>query len=98
MKSMASSFFMLGRIKTTEAKAKELRPFVERFVTRAKSPTLASQRVLYKYFRGEVIQKLLQRGKDYEKTSGGYTRIIKTGLRKSDGAKMAIIEFVKLKV
>ena len=95
MKSLASSFFILGKMETTEAKAKELRPLAEKFITRAKSPTLANKRILYKYFRKEVVRKLLEHGQDYIKRPGGYTRIIKLGSRRKDAAKMAILELVK---
>lgn len=95
LRGLASSFFILGRVKTTEAKAKALRPLAERFVTRAKNPSLSNQRILYKYFANKVVQKLLERGRDYGQRPGGYTRIVKIGPRRSDGARMAIIEFVK---
>jgi len=95
MKSLASSFFMLGRIKTTEAKAKELRPFAEKFITSAKKPTLAGQRTMRRFFAEGIVKKILEYGKDFEKRPGGYTRVVKAGLRKSDGARMAIIEIVK---
>lgn len=95
MKSLASSFFMLGRIRTTEAKAKELRPFVEKFITNAKKPDLSSRRILCQFFADRVVKKILEYGKDYADRPGGYTRVIKTGPRKSDGARMAIIELVK---
>ena len=94
MKSLASSFFMLGKIKTTEAKAKELRPYAEKFITRAKNPSLANQRILRQYFTGDVLKKVLEYGKKYESRAGGYSRITKLGARKSDSAKMAIIEMV----
>lgn len=95
MKSLASSFFMLGRIKTTEAKAKELRPFAEKFITKAKNPSPAGKRILQRFFAEGVVKKILEYGRDFEKRPGGYTRIIKVGPRKSDGARMAIIELVK---
>lgn len=95
MKSLASSFFMLGRINTTEAKAKELRPFVEKFVTRSKQPTLASRRHLRKFFSEAVVRKVIERANVHAKRPGGYTRIVKLGARKSDGARLALIEFVE---
>lgn len=95
MKSLASSFFMLGRIKTTEAKAKELRPFAEKFITRAKEPTPVNKRLLQKVFSPVVVKKIVELGNNFSGRAGGYTRIIKVGVRKSDGARMAIIELIK---
>ena len=94
-KSLATSFFMLGKIKTTEAKAKELRPFVEKFLSRAKNPTLANKRILRKFFPTAVIKKILEYADSFKERNGGYTRIIKLGVRKSDSARVAIIELVK---
>lgn len=95
MKSLASSFFMLGRIKTTEAKAKELRPFVEKHITRAKNPTVANRRLLARIFSKPVISHLVSHGETFRDRKGGYTRIIKLGQRKSDSAHMAILELVR---
>lgn len=95
MKGMASSFFLLGKIKTTEAKAKELRPYAEKFVTRAKKPTLANQRILRRYFSGSVVKKIMEYAAGQKERPGGYARITKLNIRKSDSAKMATIELVK---
>ena len=93
MKSLASSFFMLGRIKTSEAKAKELRSLAEKFLTRAKNHTPADIRFLQRFFAPLVVKKILEQASGLDR-KGGYTRVIKAGPRQSDGAKMAIIEFV----
>ncbi len=95
MKSLASSFFMLGKIKTTEAKAKELRPFAEKFITRAKSPILTNRRILRKFFSELEVKKILEHADKLSDRKGGYARILKLGVRKSDGARMAIIELVE---
>ncbi len=95
LKSLASSFFVHGRIETTEAKAKELRPFVEKHVTRGKNPTLASRRLLAASFSPAVAARVIERAAAMKDRKGGYTRIIKVGVRKSDSARMAIIEFVQ---
>lgn len=95
VKSLASSFFMFGRITTTEAKAKELRPFVEKLLTRAKNPNPANRRHLAEILYPKVARQAVEEAKDIANRNGGYTRIIKLGARKSDGAKMAIIELVK---
>ena len=95
--SLALNLIVREKIKTTEPQAKELRPFIEKLVTHAKKGDLATRRV--------VIAKLSNRSKEVKKLfdviapkyadkKGGYTRIVKLGVRKSDGAKMAIIEFV----
>lgn len=94
MKGLARSFFMEGRIRTTEAKAKELRPLVEKYITRGKNPALASRRILIASFSPIIAQKIIARADTLHDRKGGYTRIIKTGVRKSDSARMAIIEFV----
>ena len=95
MKSLASSFFILGKIKTTEAKAKALRSSIERFLTKAKNPTLAHRRLLYAYFSERVVKKIIEHANAVSTRPGGYTRIIKMGERSSDAARMATMELVK---
>lgn len=98
MKGLALSLINHGRIKTTEAKAKELRPFIEKLVTRAKSSDLASRRITISRLmnRAPETKKLFEEiAPKFKDVSGGYTRILKLPPRISDGAKMALIEFVK---
>lgn len=95
LKSLASSFFIFGKIKTTEAKAKELRPLVERFITRAKIKTLSTQKFLRRFFTGRVVEKIFVQAQSFSERRGGYTRVVKLGPRRGDGAKMAILELVK---
>ncbi len=96
LKSLATSLFLHEKIKTTEAKAKEISGFVERFITKAKKGDLSSIRFLNRFFSKKIIEKLIKDiAPRYKERKGGYTRIIKLGQRKSDGAKMAIIELVK---
>jgi large subunit ribosomal protein L17 len=96
LKSLARELFLKEKIKTTEAKAKELRSFAEKFVERAKEKNLSNLRYLRRFFGKDVIKKLFEEiGPRYKERKGGYTRIIKLGPRKSDGAEMAIIELVK---
>ena len=96
LKSLARALFLQEKIKTTEAKAKEVSAFAEKFITRAKKQNLASRRILAKYFSKNLVKKLVEEiAPRYKERKGGYTRIIKLGPRKSDGAKMAIIELVK---
>jgi large subunit ribosomal protein L17 len=83
-------------IRTTLAKAKALRVYIEPLVTKAKSNTVHNQRTVFSYLQNkEAIKSLF--GEIAEKIGdrpGGYTRVIKTGFRKGDGAEMALIEFV----
>jgi len=96
LKSLASALFLKEKIKTTEAKAKELAVFVEKKISRAKIKNIQSQRLLRRYFSSIVVKKLIEEiGPRYKERAGGYTRIIKLGPRKSDGARTAIIELVK---
>jgi large subunit ribosomal protein L17 len=96
MKSLARSLVLHERITTTEAKAKELRPYVERLITRGKSKSLANTRLINEILGSEtgtkkIVEKIAPK---YEKRSGGYTRILKLSRRMSDGSPMAMIEFV----
>ena len=96
LKSLARELFLKERIKTTEAKAKELRSFAERFIEKAKEKNLSNIRYVARFFAKDVVKKLFYEiGPKYKERKGGYTRILKLGQRKSDGAKMAIIELVK---
>lgn len=96
LRSLARELFLRERIKTTEAKAKEVSSFAEKQITKAKSGTVSSRRLLAKNFSSEIVKKLVDEiAPRFKERKGGYTRILKLGLRKSDGAKMAIIELVK---
>ncbi len=97
MKSLARSLVLEERISTTEAKAKSLRPFVERLVTYAKKDTLASRRLTKSRLGDdEAVKKLFESiGPRYAERAGGYTRIVKRTLRGSnDARKLAYIAFV----
>jgi len=95
MKSLAFNLVAKEKIKTTEARAKELRPFIEKFVTRAKKGNLANRRLLIARLGQQTTKKLFKKiAPKYKDKNGGYTRIIKLPPRKSDASKMAIIEFV----
>ena len=97
MRSLATSLIERGAIETTEAKAKELRPFVEKLITKAKSGTLHARRLAGRHVhKREAADKLFQElGPRYATRAGGYTRILKTGHRKGDGAEMARIELIE---
>jgi large subunit ribosomal protein L17 len=97
LRNLATSLIEQGAIETTEAKAKELRPFVEKLITKARTGTLHSRRLAGKHVqKREAADKLFQEvGPKFAKRAGGYTRILKTGHRKGDGADMARIELVQ---
>jgi len=94
--NMATSLIMHKRITTTLAKAKALKKYVEPLITRSKDDTTNSRRVVFSYLqKKEAIKELF--GTISEKVAnrpGGYTRIIKLGTRKDDGAQMCFIELV----
>ena len=85
------------RIRTTEAKAKELRPFAERLITLSRRGDLASRRRARRHVADrEVLTKLFDEiGPRYGDRDGGYTRILKLGARRGDGAELAVIELVE---
>lgn len=96
LKSLTTSLFLHEKIKTTEAKAKELRMVAERFITRAKVDSLSNRRIISKTLSPIAVKKLIdQIAPKYKDRNGGYTRILRIGPRLSDGAKMVIIELVK---
>jgi large subunit ribosomal protein L17 len=94
--SLARSLVLHEKIETTEPKAKELRPFVEKLITRGKMKDIAARRAITVSIGPKATKILVDTlSKKYEKRNGGYTRITKTKRRMSDGSEMAIIEFVK---
>jgi large subunit ribosomal protein L17 len=96
LRVLVNNFLLHEKIKTTEAKAKELRSIVEKMITRAKNSTLANRRLLARELTPELTKKIVDDiAPKYESRQGGYTRIIKLGPRNSDGAKMVIFELVK---
>jgi large subunit ribosomal protein L17 len=97
LRSLARSLVLEERISTTEAKAKALRPFVERLVTYGKAGTLASRRLAITALHDPAaVQKLFTSiAPRYASRSGGYTRVVKRTLRgQSDARKLAYIMFV----
>jgi len=96
MRSLARNLIRDSRIKTTQAKAKELRPFVEKLVTRAKTGTVASRRLVMTAIQGAPETKKLfdTVAPKYKTRAGGYTRIVRLPNRDLDGSPMALIEFV----
>lgn len=95
MKSLALALVLEGKIMTTDAKARELRPFVEKMVTLGRGNTIAKRRELVSKVGSIAATKITKDiAPKYEDRKGGYTRITKLQERVSDGSKMAIIEFV----
>jgi large subunit ribosomal protein L17 len=95
--NLATSLFKHGKIKTTETKAKRLRPLAERMVTFAKRGDLHSRRRVLTVIRDrDVVYSLFEEiAPRFSTRPGGYTRIVKAGVRKGDAAPMAIIELVE---
>jgi large subunit ribosomal protein L17 len=97
--NLATSLFEHGRIKTTEPKARALRPYAEKLITHAKKGTLHNRREVLKKIRDkDVVHTLFAEiGPFFSDRNGGYTRIIKVEARKGDNAPMAVIELVREK-
>ena len=95
-RNMAAALIKHEQITTTLAKAKELRPYVEKLVTLAKRGGLSNRRLAHARLMDETqLVKLFDTiGPRYAERAGGYTRVVKAGIRASDAADMAIIEFV----
>src|SRR5262245_30161219 len=94
--NLATALFQHGKISTTEAKARRLRPYAERLITKAKAGDLHNRREIMKVIRDkEVVHRLIAEiGPFFADRNGGYTRITKTLPRKGDNAPMAVIELV----
>lgn len=96
LKILAANLMLKEKITTTEAKAKELRPLAEKLITKGRQNNLAANRHLSRFLPAAARKKLIsQIAPRFLERNGGYIRIIKKGIRRSDGAKMAIIELVK---
>ncbi|MDD4169189.1 MAG: 50S ribosomal protein L17 [Desulfotomaculaceae bacterium] len=96
LRSLVTSLFRHERINTTETRAKEVKSIAEKLVTSAKSNDLAARRQALAYlYEEDVVRKLFDKiAPKYDGRAGGYTRIIKTGYRRGDGAPMVILELV----
>ncbi len=97
--NLATSLFEHGQITTTEAKAKRLRPYAEKLISKARVDTLHNRRQVLKDIRDKSIvhELFTEIGPGYVTRPGGYTRITKIGPRKGDNAPMAVIELVEAK-
>ena len=95
--NLATSVVLYESVKTTEAKAKAIKPVVEKFVTVSRDNSLHTRRKLLQFFYDEnAVNKLLQElGPRYKDRPGGYMRITRLGKRKGDAATMVRLEFVK---
>ena len=96
LRNLATSLFRHGRIETTTAKAKELRPYAERLITLARrgdvhSRRLAARKIQDRAVLGKLFDDIAPR---YAERPGGYTRVLKLGNRKGDAAEMSLIELV----
>ena len=98
--AQATALFRHGRIETTLAKAKELRPYVESLITTAKGGTMHNRRIVGADIKDKaVLKKLFEEiAPLFADRPGGYTRILKTGIRKGDSAPLALIELVTYEV
>ena len=95
LKSLALSLVLEGKIKTTDAKARSLRPYVEKMITTGKTNTVASKRLLVSKIGATGANKIIKDvSPKYVDRKGGYTRITKLPRRISDGSLMAVIELV----
>jgi len=98
LRSLAISLFKYEKIETTGAKAKELRPYAEKIITRAKTDSVFSRRILIAKIGGtntDIVKKLITEiAPRYKERNGGYTRITKLSRRVSDGSTMSVIELV----
>ena len=96
LRNLATSLFRHGRIETTHAKARELRPYAERLITLAKRGDLHARRLAARKIQDrDVLGRLFDEiGPRFMDRPGGYTRILKVGARRGDAAEMAMIELV----
>jgi len=95
IKSLVRSLVLHKKIETTEARAKEIRPVVEKLITRAKVDTLANKRAITIVVGEDGSKEIFTLAKDqFSDRNGGYTRITKLGMKRTTGAPMAVIEFV----
>ncbi len=94
--NLIGNLIMKERIRTTDARAKEIGPILEKTITRAKKDNLANRRLFLKHLNSNTINKLFGNlGLRFKERPGGYCRIIKMGIRKNDGAKIVLMELIK---
>ena len=96
LRAMVTYLFENGKIETTVTRAKEVRSMAEKMVTLGKEEDLHSKRQVFSYITKETVAMMVidESGPKFADRNGGYTRIIRTGVRRGDAAEMAIIELV----
>jgi large subunit ribosomal protein L17 len=96
LRNLVTSFLEKERIRTSLAKAKAARPLAEKMITLAKRNTLHARRQAARFIFGKVVVKKLfsELGPRFSERPGGYTRIVKIGPRRGDGADMAMLELI----
>lgn len=96
LRAMVTYLFENGKIETTVTRAKEVRSMAEKMVTLGKREDLHAKRQVFSYITKETVAKKVidEYGPKYADRAGGYTRIVRTGVRRGDAAEMAIIELV----
>ena len=96
IKTFADQLILFEKVVTTEARAKKIRPYIEKLITKSKNPTLANVRILTARLKTKnAVNKLVTEiGKKYQNKNGGYTRIIKLGIRKGDAGSTVRLELV----
>ena len=96
LRAMVTYLLENGKIETTVTRAKEVRAVAEKMITLGKQEDLHSKRQVFSYITKETVAKKVidEIGPKYADRNGGYTRIIRTGVRRGDAAEMAIIELV----
>ena len=96
LRNLTTSLIWNGKIVTTEARAKEVRSMAEKMITLGKRDDLHAKRQVFSFITKENVAKKVidEIGPKYTDRDGGYTRIVKTGVRRGDAAEMAIIELV----
>ncbi len=96
LRGLAVSLILYEKMQTTKAKAKTVKPIVEKLITHGKANTLAARRYLIKYlYKEAAVRKVMEElGPRYKDRKGGYTRILNIGRRQGDGAEIVQIELV----
>lgn len=95
LKNLVRSFFEHGKIKTTEAKAKEIKPMIDKLINSAKKGDLSSRRRIMAVLANEKLtKKVLELGAKYKEKNSGFSRIYKLGPRRGDSASLVILELV----
>lgn len=93
LKHLATSVIVHDHVVTTDARARAVRPIIERAITRAKSPSLANRRQLLRQFAPTTVQHLLTiLGPRFQARPGGYTRVLKQARRRGDGAALVVVQ------